>query len=76
MSNTSKKLLTPTRNESQGSSPQINLLMKTIIAIYLLLGAVGSGVRASKQTELPLKLAAVGSIILHLWFGVWMLTNP
>jgi hypothetical protein len=50
--------------------------MKTIIAIYLLLGAVGSGVRASKQTELPLKLAAVGSIILHLWFGVWMLTNP
>jgi hypothetical protein len=53
--------------------------MKTIIAIYLLLGAVGAGVRASKQTELPQKLGEVGSIIsiiLHLWFGVWLLLNP
>ena len=28
-----KKPLTPKRNESQGSSPQINLLMKDIIAL-------------------------------------------
>ena len=49
--------------------------MKIVIAIYLLLGAVGAGVRASKQTELPLKLGAIGSIILHLWFGVWLLLN-
>jgi hypothetical protein len=24
---------------------------------------------------LPLKLGAIGSIILHLWFGVWLLLN-
>jgi hypothetical protein len=49
--------------------------MKTIIAIYLLLGAVGAGVTASKQTELPKMFGAIGSIILHLWFGVWLLLN-
>ena len=49
--------------------------MTTIIAIYLLLGAVGSGARATKEKELAGKWAALGSIILHLWFGVWMLLN-
>jgi len=33
LKNTLKKPLTPKRDESQGSSPQINLLMKDIIAL-------------------------------------------
>jgi hypothetical protein len=49
--------------------------MKIVIAVFLLLGAVGSGIAASQQKELYKFLAALISMILHLWFGVWILIS-
>lgn len=49
--------------------------MKTAIAIYLLIGAVGAGVRASKQEDGAGKWGYIVSIALHIWFGAWMLLN-
>ena len=50
--------------------------MKIVIAVFLLLGAVGSGIAASEHKEkLYIFLAALISMILHLWFGVSILIS-
>jgi hypothetical protein len=55
--------------------------MKTLIAIYILLAAVSSGISAHKETnkEEPRIVLALGSFVsmaLNIWFGVWLLLNP
>ena len=76
---TTTKPLTLKRNESLHSSPQINLLMKTIIAIFLVLKAVSNGIklpqRGSKTKDefIGHILAQSIMLVVHLWFGLWML---
>ena len=55
--------------------------MKTIIAIYILLGAVSSGIAARKELDkeeanVALALANLASVAVNIWFGVWLLLNP
>lgn len=54
--------------------------MRTIIAIYILLGAVSSGISAYKETSkeemsIGSALGSLASIALNIWFGVWLLLN-
>jgi hypothetical protein len=55
--------------------------MKTIIAIYILLGAVSSGISTHKEISkeepnLALALGSFVSVALNICFGVWLLLNP
>lgn len=53
--------------------------MKTIIAIYILLGAVSSGISAQKEISKGNTARALGvltSVPVNIWFGVWLLLNP
>jgi len=54
--------------------------MKTLIAIYLLIGAVSSGISARLETDkeepsVGRALGHITSIALNIWFGVWILLN-
>jgi len=55
--------------------------MKTVIAIFLILKAVSNGAKLP-QTDTKSKNDFIGHmvvqgilLIVHLWFGVWMLLN-
>ena len=55
--------------------------MKTIIAVYILFGAVSSGISAQKETSkeeprVGLVLGHLSSVVVNIWFGVWLLLNP
>jgi hypothetical protein len=49
--------------------------MTTLIAIYLLLTAVDSGIRSSQEIEIQKKIIHFILMLINIWYGVWMLTN-
>jgi hypothetical protein len=49
--------------------------MLTIIAIFLILKAVSNGLKLHQEEKLEEKIMQAILLVIHVYFGIWMLIN-